>query len=535
VKSIRPFASFALLFAGCAALPGQGMLNPAKLGAPPTDTWPTYHGDYSGRRYSTLSKINASNIHSLSLAWVHRSSTGFGPGGGGGGVRISATPLEINGVLYFTAPDHVWAIDARTGRLIWHHQWQSKGGIHIGNRGVGAWGNWLYYETPDCNLVSLNMKDGSERWHKTICDLDLFYYGSVAPVVLKNHVITGVSGDDLDQPGYIESHDPETGDRQWRWYVVPQKKGEVGSDSWPNEEAMKHGGGMTWQPVTYDPELNLIYVTTGNPQPVIAGKARQGDNLFTESIVALNPDTGKMAWYFQPSPHDTHDWDATQTPVLFDAEINGQKRKLLAQASRNGWFFVLDRATGKNIVTSEFVKTNWAKGIDGKGQPIPDPAKMPQLDGALVTPNQGGAANWPPPSYNPDTGLFYVNATRAFSVYYIYDPSDKPEGWGGNDRGGWGEGMLQAIDYKTGKIRWSHKWEGGGGRSGVLSTAGKLLFAGDAANNLVALHTETGEPLWHANLGASVTNGPMTYELDGTQYLVVAAGDTLFGFAMLSR
>jgi len=220
---------------------------------------------------------------------------------------------------------------------------------------------------------------------------------------------------------------------------------------------------------------------------------------------------------------------------LFDGEINGQKRKLLAQASRNGYFFVLDRTNGKSLVTSEFVKTNWAKGIDAKGQPIPNPAKHPQLDGALVSPNQGGATNWPPPSFNPETGLFYVNASRAYSVYYIFDPDDNPQGWGGTDRGGWSEAMLQAVDYKTGKIRWSHKWEGAGARSGVLSTAGNLVFAGDPSNNFVALDARTGAPLWHANLGASVSNGPMTYELDGTQYLVVGAGDTLYSFVMLSK
>jgi alcohol dehydrogenase (cytochrome c) len=505
---------------------GQGALDPAKLLQPPTDSWPSYHGDYSGRRFSPLKKINTSNINSLSLAWVYR----IGSGGG----SIKATPIQINGVMYFTMPDHVWAIDARTGREIWHHQWQSKGGIHIGNRGVGVYGQWLYYETPDCNLVSLNLKDGRERWRKSICDLDLFYYGSVAPIVIKNHIITGVSGDDLDQPGYLESHDPETGDLQWRWYAVPMKKGDPGSETWPSEEAAKHGGGMTWQPVTYDPELNLLYVTTGNPQPVIAGKARQGDNLYTESIVALNADSGKMVWAFQPSPHDTHDWDATQVAVLIDGEINGQKRKLIAQASRNGYFFVLDRTNGKNIVTTEYVKTNWAKGLDAKGQPIPDPAKEPQLDGALVSPNQGGGTNWPPPTFSPDTGLFYVSAARAFSVYYIYDPSDKPEGWGGNDRGGWSESMIQAIDYKTGKIKWSHKWENNG-RSGLLSTAGNLVFGGDGNGNLVALNATTGEALWHAGLGGGVSNGPISYELDGTQYLVVASGDTIYSFAMLAK
>jgi alcohol dehydrogenase (cytochrome c) len=510
---------------------GQAALDAAKLVQPPVHDWPTYNGDYSGRRYSTLAKINAGNVSSLSLAWIYRANPGGG--GGGFGTRISATPVVVDGVLYFTVPDHVWAVDARTGREIWHYQSPSKGGLHIGNRGVAVSGAWLYFLTPDCNLVSLNRNDGKERWRTPTCDLDKFYYGSMAPLVVGNHVITGVSGDDLDQPGYIESHDPETGARQWRWYVVPQKKGDPGSESWPSEEAAKHGGGMTWLTPTCDPELNLIYVPTGNPQPVIAGKARPGDNLFTASIVALNPDTGKMAWYFQSSPHDTHDWDATQTPVLIDGEINGQKRKLVAQASRNGFFFVLDRATGKNVLTSEYVKTNWAKGVRPDGSPIPNPAKMPQLDGALVSPNQGGGTNWPPPTYDPDTGLFYVNASRAFSVYYIYDPSDKPEGWGGNDRGGWSESMVEAIDYKTGKIRWSHKWEGGGSRGGLLSTAGKLVFAGDGSGNFVALDAANGTPLWHANIGNPVTNGPITYELDGTQYLVVAGGDTLVGFAML--
>jgi alcohol dehydrogenase (cytochrome c) len=509
----------------CPLLFAQDGLNPAKLLQPPTDTWPVYHGDYSGRRYSPLTKVNANNVNGLTLAWSYKTNAG----------GIKATPLQVNGVLYFAAPDHVWAVDARTGHELWHFTWQSKGGIHIGNRGVAIYGNWLYFLTPDCNFVSLNIKDGSQRWNKTNCDLDQFYYGSVAPLIVKNHVITGVSGDDLDRAGYLSSYDPETGALQWRWYATPQKMGDPGSETWPNEDVMKHGGGMTWQTPTYDPELNLVYVTTGNPQPVIAHKNRAGANLFTASIVALNPDTGKMVWYYQVSPHDTHDWDATQVPVLIDGEINGQKRKLVALAARNGYFFVLDRTNGKNVVTSQFVPTNWAKGVDKNGIPIPDPAKMPQVDGALVSPNQGGATNWPPPTFSPQTGLFYVSASRAYSVYYIFDTDDNPQGWGGNDRGGGGLGsMVQAIDYKTGKIRWSHKWETGG-RSGLLSTAGNLVFAGDGANNFVALNATTGDPIWHAKVGASVGNGPITYELDGTQYVVVAAGDTIWSFAMLAH
>ena len=519
--------AFAFVSAAVLVATAQTGLDPAKLLNPGTDSWPSYNGDYTGRRYSTLTKVNDGNVGALSLGWVYR----LNPGTGGNPGSIKGTPLQVNGVIYLTAPDHVWALDARTGREIWHHIWQSKGGIHIGNRGAAIYRDWLYFETPDCNLVSLNIKDGSERWHKPICDLDQFYYGSVAPIIVKNMVMVGVSGDDLDVPGYAQAHDLETGEMKWRWYVVPQNKGEPGSESWPNEDAMKHGGGMTWQPFTYDPELNQMYVTTGNPQPVIAHANRAGANLFTASIVSLNPDTGKMNWYFQSSPHDTHDWDSTQTAVLFDGQINGQPRKLVAQAARNGHFFVLDRTNGKSIVSAEYVKTNWSSGYDEKGQPVPNPKKHPQIDGALVSPNQGGAANWPPPTFSPQTGLFYVNATRAYSVYYIYDPSDNPMGWGGTDRGGWSEAMLQAIDYKTGKIKWSHKWEGGS-RAGLLSTAGNLIFSGGASNDLVALNATTGDPLWHAGLNASVSNGAITYELDGNQYVIVGAGDTLWAFVM---
>ncbi len=507
-------------------------LDPAKLFKAPTDSWPSFNGDYSGRRFSPLTSITAANVASLSLAWVYRINAASGGAFRG---TIKSTPVVVDGVMFFTVPDHVWAIDARTGRELWHFAWPSRGGIHIGNRGVAVSGNWLYFETPDCHLVSLNMKDGKERWHKSICDPDQLYFASAAPLVVGNHVIAGVSGDDLDVPGYLQSHDPETGAIEWRWYSHPEP-GTPEAATWPSVEAMLHGGGMTWGSTTYDPELNLIYFGTGNPQPVIAHKGRMGDNLFTESIIALNPDSGKMKWYFQSSPHDTHDWDANQTPVLIDGTINGRPRKLVAQAARNGYFFVLDRATGKNVVTTTFAKANWAKGIDAKGQPVPDPAKFPQIDGALVAPNQAGAANWPPPSFSPATGLFYVNASNAYSVYYIYDDEDKPEGWGGNDRGGWSESMLEAIDYRTGRIRWSHKWEGPGGpRSGVLSTAGNVVFAGDPMNNFVALNASTGQPLWGANLGSGMSNGPISYALDGTQYVVVGAGDTLFGFAMHAR
>jgi len=505
---------------GQAGLPAAKLLEKA-----PTDMWPTYNGDYSGRRFSPLTKINDKNVHQMSLAWIYRA-----PVFAGGGLK--STPLMINGVLYFTVVDHVYAVDARTGRELWHFTWNSAGGIHLGNRGVAAYGNWLYFETPDCHLVSLNMKDGTERWRKQICDLEQFYYGSIAPLVVKNHILAGVSGDDIDIPGYVQAHDPETGDVQWRFYTVPMKKGDPGFETWPNEDMASHGGGMTWQPYTYAPELNLVYVTTGNPQPVIAHKNRPGDNLYTGSIVALDADTGKMAWHFQSSPHDTHDWDSTQTAVLIDGTIAGRPRKLIAQAARNGHFFVLDRITGKALSSTEFVKTNWTLGYDAKGQPVPNPAKHPQLDGALVSPNQSGAANWHPPAFSPATGLFYVNASRAFSVYYIYDPDDNPQGWGGNDRGGYDEGALTAIDYKTGKVKWTHKWEASI-KTGILTTAGNLVFAGGPAGAFVALNATTGQALWQTRFPANISNGPITWEMDGIQYLTVFAVDTVYTFAMM--
>ena len=519
-----------------ASVHAQGRVETTTLVAPSAESWPMYNGDYSGRRFSRLSTIDTSNVGALTLAWVYRPNPGAAAAGGGGPtvVTIKGTPVVVNGVMYVTIPDHVWAIDARTGREIWHSTWPSKGGWHIGNRGVAVLGRTVYVETPDCNLVALDSRDGKEKWRTEICDLDQFYYASVAPLIVKDHVIVGVSGDDLDIPGYLEAHDPDTGARQWRWYTHPEP-GTQEAKTWPSADAMRHGGGMTWGSPTYDPELNLLYLGTGNPQPVINGRKRPGDNLFTESIVALNPDTGRLAWYFQASPHDTHDWDATQTPVLFDGEVDGQPRQLLAQASRNGWFFVLDRATGRNIRSGEYVKTNWTRGVAPNGQPIPNPAKEPQTDGALVSPNQSGGQNWPPPSFSPRTGLFYANATRAFSVYYLYASEDdeKPQGWGGNDRGGWSEAMLQAIDYRTGQIAWSHKWTGSAAaRSGVLSTAGNVLFAGDAQNNIVAFDAANGTPLWHASLHTSVTNGPITYQLDDSQYVVFGAGDSVYAFAL---
>jgi acido-empty-quinoprotein group A len=523
----------AALFAGLSAAQS---VDPKLLVKPPTDAWPTYNGDYSGKRFSPLTQIDSSNVAGLTLAWFYRITT-VGAQRGVGNPEIKSTPLMVNGILYFTIPDHVWALDARTGEELWHYDWEDKGGHLVGNRGVGMYGDWLYFMTPDCWFLSLNAKNGKERWRQKIADEKMQYFCTSAPLVVKNHVMVGMGGDAMDVPGYLEARDPETGELQWRWNTTP-RKGEPGAETWPNPEAMEHGGGMPWMSGTYDPDLNLLYWGTGNPNPVFAGQGRQGANLWTASIVALNADTGKLVWYHQPSPHDTHDWDNTETPVLFDATVNGQPRKLLAQAARNGIFTVLDRTNGQDLVTKGFVGVNWMKGVDAKGQPIPDPAKEPKVDGSLINIPGGGGTNWPPPSFDPETGLFYVNAKQGYSVTYLTDDDPKPQGYGGGGGGGFSESVLEAIDYRSGNIAWKHVYPTGGfGNSfpGILTTAGKLLFSGDAAGNLLADDPATGRTLWHLRLGSGVSNGPSTFMLDGRQYLIAGAGDTLWAFRLAGK
>jgi acido-empty-quinoprotein group A len=550
---MRYLLSAALIALASSAPAGERAvgLDPALLNKPPTDAWPTYNGDYSGRRFSTLDQINTTNVKGLTLAWLYRPSPGGNgaivggegpdappPGSGGFRPEIKSTPLLVNGILYITMPDNVWAIDPRLGRERWHYYWKTRGGIHIGNRGVGMFGEWLYFLTPDNYFISLDAATGKERWHKEIANVKREYFSTAAPIVIRNHVIIGVGGDSLDVPGYLESRDPETGELQWRWYTTP-RPGEPGAESWPDQYSMEHGGGMPWLPGTYDPELNLYYFGTGNANPVLSGQSRKGDNLWTASIVAVNPDTGKMAWYYQATPHDTHDWDAAQTPILIDGVVDGKPRKLLAQANRNGHFFLLDRTNGAHILTRPFVDSlNWTKGINDKGQPIANPGKEANVPGTLVSPTTDGATNWPPPSFSPATGLFYVGTTRAFSFFYLTDTDPRPQGWAAAER--YVASLrpeLKAIDYKTGQIAWSRPlatsaWGSGGGPMGLLSTAGNLLFGNDGAGHFVAYDASTGKPLWHAGLGNNTSNGPQTFLLDGRQYVVVGAGDQLFAFTL---
>jgi len=516
-----------ILFATAAAILSAQGLTPGLLLKPTQNSWPTYYGDYSGRRFSPLTQINSGNVKDLSLAWSTRVTGGPGPA-----PVIKSTPLLINDILYFTAPNNIWAADVRTGREIWHYQYPPNTGSTIGNRGVGMYENWLFFETPDSHLVSVDALTGKERWKVEIADPKLDYTSTVAPVVVGNHILVGIGGDHLDNPGFIQSRDPETGALQWKFNTTP-RKGEPGIETWPDEYASAHGTGQTWMPGTYDPDLNLYYIGTGNPNPVMAEKSRKGDNLYTCSIVALNPDTGKMVWYYQVSPHDVHDWDAEETPVLIDGMIDGKPRKLLAQASRNGFYFLLDRTNGQHLVTQPIIDTiNWTKGFNKNGAPIGDPVKYPSTDGVLVSPASGGATNWPMPSFDPQTGLLYVGTTKSYSMFYLTDTDPRPEGWGGVDRqAGSDGGALLALDYKTGKPAWRHDWPSGNGVVSMLTTAGKLLFTSNG-NNVIAFNPEDGKILWHAGLTGSPSAGMITYMIDGKQYVLVSAGDTLFAFTL---
>jgi len=533
-------------------------LDPASLSKPLGESWPTYSGDYSGKRYSSLKQINQTNVKNLTLAWSSRVNAGAGGGGrgfggggaptivggegttdtgGGGNANIRASILEVNGTLYLSTPDNAWAVDARDGHEVWHYFWKTKGGTHIGNRGLAMWGNWLYMETPDDFLICLDAKTGKERWHKEIANFNQQYFSTMAPVVIGNHVLTG-TGNDLDEPGYVQARDPETGDVQWTFYTVPMKKGDPGLQTWGSLDGARHGAGNVWIPGTYDPETHYYIVGTGNPSPAYTNPpSREGDNLYTCSIVAINIDTGKMAWYYQLNPHDTHDWDSTETPILFDGEFNGKPRKMVAHADRNGYFYTLDRLTGEHLVTSKFAESvNWAKEINAKGQTVRDPAKDSTVPGSLVSPNNGGATNWPPPAYSPDTGLFYVPSNDAYAMYYLTETDPRGAmGLGGKEEDGLGSlgSFLTAIDPKTGKVAWRHRYPGTGGNlgNGMLTTAGKLLFAGDIGGNLVAYDPANGKILWHTRLG-NVSNAPETYMLDGHQYLLIAAGDTLYSFTL---
>jgi alcohol dehydrogenase (cytochrome c) len=532
---------------------------------PLSDSWPSFSGDLSGRRYSALAEVTRDNVKHLTLAWATRVAGGTESGSGGmfagpspplivggeaaeavvtGGLYSSALPIsirgaivEMNGVLFASAPDNAWAIDARTGAVLWHYYWKTKGGTHTSNKGMGIHGDSLFFETADDYLVSLDTRTGKELWHKEIASFPEQYFSESAPIVVGDHVLVGV-GNDADEPGSLRAFDARTGAPQWTFHTTPMNPGDPGLDTWPSLEAARHGGGNVWTAGAYDPESRLYIFGTGNPTPAYGSSARKGDNLFTCALVAVDIDTGKLAWYYQTSPHDTHDWDSSQTPVLVDGQFNGKPRKLVLQATRNGHFFVIDRVTGEHLLTTRYTPWGkWVQKINAKGQPMRDASRDVSVGGTILSID--GWTNWPPPAFSPQTGLYYFREFENYgALYYTETDPHGAMGLGGTTRGGQVSlgSSIQAIDYRSGKIAWEHHFETGQGflatlGSGLLATAGGLLFAADQGSNLVAFDAEHGTPLWHTRL-QNVSNAPETYLLDGHQYVMVAAGDMLYAFTL---
>jgi alcohol dehydrogenase (cytochrome c) len=536
-------AFFFMQLAACAlSIEGQSGQSPVTavtevsaedlLARPVGANWTSYNGDYSGQRYSSLKEINRSNVGQLRAAWV------FHPGNS---QRLEATPVVIRGMMYVTSANDVFALDARTGRVVWHHQRAISSGLlddaaaHK-NRGVAVWQHFVYAETDDAHLLCLDARSGTLLWDVQYADKAFHYGATSAPLVVKDSVIVGTSGGDSGVRGFVAAYDALTGKLKWRFWTIPGP-GEFGSDSWPGDSYL-HGGATTWMPGTYDPQLNTIYWTTSNAAPDFVGDTRPGDNLYTACVVALNPDTGELKWYFQFTPHDLYDYDANETPVLVDEQENGLTRRLLLQADRNGFFYVLDRTNGKFLRATPFVKKlNWANGIDASGRPIPS-GRIPSSEGTYICPGIDGATNWFSPSYNPGTGLFYFMALEACNMYFAKpQPFTKGETYYGTGTkhvpDEHAQKILLALSVADGKTVWSYPQVGHGDSwGGTLTTAGGLVFFADDAESLEAVDATAGRPLWHFNTGQRMFASPMSYAVDGVQYVAISAGSDVISFAL---
>lgn len=495
--------------------------------------WLTYSGGYRSHRYSALNQVNTQNVTQLKQAWVYQIRQA--------GV-IESTPLVADGVMYITEPvSAVTALDVRTGRPLWTYSPSIPSDVvAIGspygqiNRGVAILDDTVFVGTVHAHLVALDAKSGAVRWDTVVADNKSGYWLTLAPLALDGKIIVGVSGAEAGIRGFIDAYDSRTGQRVWRTWTVPGP-GEPGSETWGGD-SWKTGGGSTWLTGSFDPQLNLLYWTTGNPAPDWNDAQRPGDNLYTCSILALNPADGKIKWYFQYTPHDTHDWDANQIPVLFDVAINGRERKLAALANRNAFYYLLDRETGEFISGTPFAKQTWAQGLDAKGRPILRPGMDPSVEGTLVYPSVGGAANWRSPSYSPQTRLFYQPATEMGGYYLkgeaVYEPGRAFVG--GGQRALTGDdayGAIRALEATTGKLTWEFVLQTPP-VAGLLSTAGGLVFGAAEEGNFFALDARTGKPLWNAQLGAAIRAAPISFAVDGRQYIGVAAGYALFVFGL---
>jgi alcohol dehydrogenase (cytochrome c) len=501
---------------------------------PPTANWISYNGDYSGRRYSGLSEINSTNVERLRAQWVFHASNSN---------RLEVTPVVVNGLMLVTAANDAFVLDASSGRVVWHHSQSLSEGLiddasrHI-NRGVGVWRSRVYMETDNAHLLCLDARSGNLIWDVAYADWNKNYGATSAPLIVKDKVLVGTSGGDDGVRGFVAAYDAVTGKLAWRFWTIPAP-GEFGFASWPGTSYL-HGGGTTWMPGTYDPELNTIFWGTSNPAPDFEGSVRPGDDLYTDCVLALDADTGKLKWYFQFTPHDLFDYDSVETPMLIDVVYKGETRKLLVQANRNGYIYVLDRTNGKFFSATPFVeKLDWAKGIDAQGRPIRTEVK-PTPDGTRVCPGYTGATNWFSPSYSESTHLVYFMALEQCETYFSKaEPQRFKEGEmyysTGVKRiaGENSQKILVAYNLDEGLFAWKYPQVGRGRSSGgTMTTAGGLVFFGDDADSFEAVDAQTGKPLWHFNTGQEMSASPMSYGIGGKQYVAIAAGSDIFSFAL---
>lgn len=541
----RPSAcpKFAMLLALAIPLPAQVSFNRIEAAAKEPQNWLTYSGTLASQRYSTLDQINPANVKNLELQWVFQARSLE---------KFEATPLVVDGILYTVqAPNDAVAIDATTGRVLWIYSWQPSkearpccGRV---NRGLAILGGTLYMDTIDAHLIAIDAKTGKPLWNRKVADAAAGYALTHAPLIVKDKVIVGTAGGEYGIRGFIAAFDAATGKEDWRFNTIPGP-GEPGNETWAGD-SWKTGGGSVWVTGSYDAALNLTYWGIGNPGPDWNGDKRPGDNLYSDCVVALDPDTGKLKWYYQFSPHDEFDFDSVQVPVLADIDWQGAPRKVMMWANRNGLFYVIDRTTGKFLLGKPFVEVNWMNGFDEKGRPMRVPGKVPTPQGTLIKPGNQGGTNWYSPSFSPRTGLFYIPAWVDYSSIYVKQPVDYAEGrlFAGampqspvpmvrsgqinQRREDEGVGAVRAMDPNTGRQKWEFKMADVID-SGILTTASNLLFVGGREGYFFALDARSGSMLWKANTGGQISAGPITYAVAGKQYVAVSAGNGLFVYAL---
>jgi alcohol dehydrogenase (cytochrome c) len=505
--------------------------------------WLTFSGNLQGTRYSALDQIKVPNAANLDLKWVYQVQSLE---------KFEATPLVVDGVMYTVEPPNtVVAIDTRTGRPYWIYQHPMPATTYVCcgnvNRGLAVLGDTLYLGTLDAQLVALDISTGRKKWQSKVAEYTHGYGIALAPLIVKDKVVVGPAGGERGISGFLAAYSAETGKELWKFQTIPQP-GEPGHDTWAGD-SWKTGGASVWITGSYDPELNLVYWGTGNPGPDWNPAMRRGDNLYTDSVVALDADTGKLKWHYQFTPHDEWDFDSVQVPVLADLTWKGKPRKLMLWGNRNGFFYVLDRTNGEFLLGKPFVKQTWAAGIDETGRPIKAPGKSPSVGGTDVYPGVQGGTNWYSPSFSPRTSLFYVTTWDDYhTAYFTWDQTyERGKSFTGGTALGpfpsikrdpfikwapeWGYGAVRALNPLTGEKVWDYKMRDVSD-AGILTTAGDVLFSGNREGYFFALDARTGKELWKRYLGSQVAASPITYTTDGTQYVSIAAGHSLFTFAL---